>query len=103
MNLQEQLNRIQEMMGVNESNNPSNNIRRRLPQIKKLLQISLNNSYPCDFEDFKHYMEGILYDVNTFLVVFDMEGLTPDEIIDFIKDYMIGEIEQYYINSLEDC
>ena len=102
MNLQEQLFRIQSIMGV-ISEDFSISLRRRIDIIKKLLDVLLENSYPCDFENINHFIEGILYDLDVFLLTFDVEGLSSDEIKDFIMKYLKDKIEQYYINASEDC
>jgi hypothetical protein len=90
------------MMGIINENTPTN-VRRRLPMVKKLLDVMLQTSHPCDFENVNHFAEGVLYNLDTFLITFDMEGMSPDEIKDFIMDYLMGEIEMYYINASEDC
>jgi hypothetical protein len=102
MNLQEQILRIQLMMGV-ISEDFSISLRRRIHIIKKLLDVLLENSYPCDFENINHFIEGILYDIDVFLLTFDVEGLSSDEVKDFIMEYLKDNIEQYYINASEDC
>jgi hypothetical protein len=102
MNLQEQISRIQSMMGV-ISEDFSISLRRRIYIIEKLLDVLLENSYPCDFENINHFIEGILYDLDVFLLTFDLEGLSSHEIKDFIMEYSKDKIEQYYINASEDC
>jgi hypothetical protein len=102
MKLQEQISRIQSMMFINEDR-PSSNVLRRLPQVQKLLDITLENSYPCDFSSLEHFTEGILYDIDTFLIGYEMEGMTSGEIKNFISEYLSEEIRRYYINSMEDC
>lgn len=78
-------------------------IRRRFDRLKKLVEVTLSNSHPCDFLNEKHYFEGILYDLETFLLVFEMEGIREEKIISFISDYFYDDIIKYYINSKEDC
>ena len=102
MNLQENISRIKEMMGV-ISEDFSISLRRRIYIIEKLLDVLLENSYPCDFENINHFIEGILYDLDVFLLTFDLEGLSSHEIKDFIMEYSKDKIEQYYINASEDC
>ena len=102
MKLQEQINRIQSMMGINEDG-PLPNVLRRLPQVKKLLDITLENSNPCDFKSLDHFAEGVLYDIDAFLITYEMEGMTSEEIKNFILKYLIEEVRRYYINSSEDC
>jgi hypothetical protein len=102
MNLQEQISRIQEMMFINE-NRPSANVLRRLPIVQKLLDITLENSYPCDFISLEHFTEGILYDIDTFLITYEMEGLPSWEVKEFISEHLSEEIRRYYIDGTEDC
>jgi hypothetical protein len=102
MNLQEQITRIQSMMGIINENVPTK-VRRRLSIIQKLLNVVMDNSYPCDFKNVNHYKEGIINDIDTFLITFDMEGMSSNDITDFIKEYLMDEIEKYYINASEDC
>jgi hypothetical protein len=90
------------MMGV-ISEDFSISLRRRIYIIEKLLDVLLENSYPCDFENINHFIEGILYDLDVFLLTFDLEGLSSHEIKDFIMEYSKDKIEQYYINASEDC
>ena len=101
-NLQEQISRMQSMMGVINENVPTN-VKRRLNRIKKLLDVTLYNSYPCDFDNENHFKEGILYDIDTFLIGFEVEGMSSGEIKDFINEYLSEEIRRYYINASEDC
>lgn len=102
MKLQEQISRIKSMMFINEDK-PSSNVLRRLPQIQKLLDNTLENSYPCDFSNLEQFTKSILYDIDTFLIFYQKEGLTPDEVKNFISEHLIEEIRKYYINSMEDC
>jgi hypothetical protein len=102
MNLQEQISRMKSMMGVINENVP-NNVKRRLPVIKRLLNVTLNNSYPCDFDDENHFKEGIMYGIDEYLHSFDIEGMSSGEIKEFINEYLSDDIIQYYINASEDC
>jgi hypothetical protein len=102
MNLQEQISRIQEVMGMVNENIPIN-VKRRIPVVQQLLNVVLENSYPCDFYDVNHFKEGVIYDIDTFLIGFEMNGMTPDEIKEFILTYLFEDIERYYINASEDC
>jgi hypothetical protein len=98
MNLQENIRRI-----LREETNTPVNVRRRFYKIEKLLDVVLSNTYPCDFSNEKHYLEGVLYDLETFLITFEMEGMTNGEILSFVREYLYDYIKQYYINSQEDC
>ena len=107
MNLQENIQRIKEVMGMEEKisslNESDLNVKRRFGVIKKLVDVILSNSYPCDFLNEEHYFEGVLYDLETFLITFDMEGMTNEQILSFVKDYFHKDIKQYYIDSQENC
>lgn len=103
MKLQEDIHRIKEVMGVITEDRPPINVLRRLPIVKKLLYVTLENSYPCDFDNVKHFINGILYDVDTFLIGYEMEGMSSDEIKEFVLKYLSDDIERYYYDSKEDC
>ena len=107
MNLQENIQRIKEVMGMEENMSSLNeldvNVKRRFSVLKKLVDVILSNTYPCDFLNEEHYFEGVLYDLETFLITFNMEGMTNEQIQSFVKDYFHKEINQYYIDSQEDC
>ena len=90
------------MMGVINEDVPFN-VRRRKHYIERLLNIVLNNSYPCDFVDVNHFTEGILYDINEYLMSDEIEGMSSNEIKDFITDHLIDEIEEYYKLYSEEC
>jgi hypothetical protein len=98
MNLQENIRRI-----LREETNTPVNVRRRFYMIEKLMEVVLSNTYPCDFSNEEHYFEGVLYDLETFLTTFEMEGMTNDEILSFVREYFYDYTRQYYINSQEDC
>ena len=103
MNLQEQLNRIQEMMGINETTSPSTNIRRRLILIKELLDNTLSSTNPCEFDTFQQFKKNVVLDTMASLMVDEIDGLTPTEVGSFIKEYLVDDIKEHYNNSLEDC
>ena len=78
-------------------------LRRRLYYIKELLNVVLDNMYPCDYSNESHFYIGVIYDLETFL---DLEGfneIQPEEVIDIVKQNLKDYIIQYYINSQEDC
>jgi hypothetical protein len=103
MKLQENILRIKKMMGVVTEDRPLINVLRRLPIIKKLLDVTLENSYPCDFDNTQHFIDGILYDIDSFLIGYEMEGMSSGEIKEFVLEYLSGDIERYYYDSKEDC
>ena len=78
-------------------------LRRRLSQIKNLLDVTLKHSHPCDFTSESHFFNGVIDDLGTFLIMFNIADLKPDEIIDYVKEYMKDDIIRYYIDSQEFC
>ena len=103
MKLNENINRIKQMMGVITEDRPPIHILRRLPIVKKLLDVTLENSYPCDFDNVKHFIDGILYDIDTFLIGYEMEGMSSGDITEFVLEHLSNDIERYYYDSHEDC
>jgi hypothetical protein len=78
-------------------------LRRRLYYIKELLNVVLDNMHPCDYSNESHFFDGVIYDLETYLSVININKLQPDEIIDYVKEYMKDDIFRYYIDSQEDC
>jgi len=78
-------------------------LRRRLYYIKELLNVVLDNMHPCDYSNESHFFDGVIYDLETYLSVMNINELQPDEIIDYVKEHMKDDIFRYYIDSQEDC
>jgi len=97
--LQEQTNRIKQMMGVINEDIPTS-IRRRKHIIDALLKIIIDNSYPCDFADDESFLQGILYDLSYQV---EVEGLPVGDLKDYIIEYFADDIQAYYINKTKDC
>ena len=98
MNLKETIRRI-----LREETEIPINVKRRFDILKKLVDVILSNSYPCDYSSKEQYLEGVMYDLEMFLISYQMEGMTNEEIISFVRDYFYDNIKRYYINSQEDC
>jgi hypothetical protein len=103
MELHENIHRIKQMMGVITEDRPPIHILRRLPIVKKLLDVTLENSYPCDFDNVKHFIDGILYDIDTFLIGYETDRMSSGEIKEFVLEHLSDDIERYYYDSKEDC
>ena len=86
MNLQENIRRI-----LREESGISLNVRRRINTLEKLVNVTLSNSNPCDYSNEEHFIEGILYDLETYLITFELEGMTEEEILSFVKEYFYSE------------
>jgi len=84
-------------------------LRRRLSYIKKILDVVLDNMYPCDYSNESYFYIGVIYELETFgfletyLDSEGFKGVQPAEFIDFVKQNLKDYIIQYYINSQEDC
>lgn len=105
MNLQEQVSRTKSLMVINESDDLSI-IKRRIPDLERMLNSILNDSYPCDYENENHFMSGVLLDVEQFLSVYelnDLEKLSPSYVINFIKDYFSEKIIKYFFFVTKNC
>jgi len=92
---------------ITEEQNTS--LRRRFSYIKKLLDVVLDNMYPCDYSNESYFYIGVIYDLETFgflepfLDLEGFKGVQPEEFINFVKQTQKDYIIQYYINSQEDC
>ena len=86
---------------ITEHQNTS--LRRRFSYIKKLLDVVLDNMYPCDYSNESHFYIGVIYELETFLDLEGIKRVQPEEVIDFVKQNLKDYIIQYYINSQEDC
>lgn len=105
MNLQEQVSRAKSLMVINESDDLSI-IKRRIPDLERMLNSILSNSYPCDYENENHFMGGVLLDVEQFLSVYelnDLEKLSPSSVRNFIEDYFSEKIIKYFLSATKDC
>jgi len=98
MNLKQQIRRI-----LREEAEIPLNVKRRFNRLEKLLNVVLDGSNPCDYSNIEHYFKDVLYDLETTLLVFQMEGMTSEEILSVVENHFYEDIRRYYINSLEDC
>ena len=85
---------------LKEITNP--NTKRRHNQIRRLLIIILKNSITCG-PDYEQYEKSVLDDVETFMNVLDIKGLSGREVKDHIEEYLMYFIKRYYTEAQEDC
>jgi hypothetical protein len=97
MNLQETIRRVLRETEISIQS------RRRSDSIKKLLEIILYNSLPCQYDDIEEFAPTIFNDVKTYFIVLELKGLNYEEVEEYIKKYLIDDIKRYYIDSQEDC
>jgi hypothetical protein len=102
MNLQENINRIQEMMGLREEVDLAT--RRRLTNIKRTLEGVLRSSYPCDYDNLESYFFGILDELNQLYSFMDSDSDVDSEQPEtIVKKYLKDVIKEYYLENIKDC
>jgi hypothetical protein len=79
-------------------------LRRRIYQIDKLLDVLLDNMHPCDYSYESQFYAAVILEFETlFDLTTGIERVNPDEVIDYVKKTKKEYIRQYFINSQEDC
>jgi hypothetical protein len=81
-------------------------LRRRYPYFRNMVNTALQNSHPCEFDSFDHYIEGIMYDLEIYfqrLVLQNMDDIPQEELKDYIKKMFYDDIEKFYNNVIENC
>lgn len=76
--------------------------KRRHNEIKKLLIFILRNSIVCG-PDYEQYEKSVLDDVETFVLVLEIKGLSGLEVKNHIEEYLMNFIKRYYTEAQEDC
>jgi len=99
MNLQEHIRRV-----LREEYKIPLNVRRRLHILRNILGSSLRSSYPCDYDDLDEFIEDIISDVNQFFRWIDKEdGMTSEQAELTIRDYLLDNIKEYYLEEIQNC
>ena len=95
MNLREDIQRIQEVMGIKVSNL----FKRKLHIIEKLIYSLIEDSmYPCDYDNEEEFYEGVIYELS-WLVRNDEFGVDDVDwldIYDYISHFKEEELKGYY-------
>ena len=74
-------------------------IRRRYETINKFVTFVLNNTYPCDYDSYEHFVSGVLYEINDIIGFYeadDLQNTTTEELNDFVVKYFDDKIRQYW-------
>ena len=80
------------------------NVRRRLHILRNILGSSLRSSYPCDYDVLDEFIEDIISDVNQFFRWIDKEdGMTSEQAELTIRDYLLDNIKEYYLEEIQNC
>ena len=102
MNLQENIQRIKQVMGV-ISEDISIYDKRRIPYVQDLLKHTLLSSYPCDYNNLYHYTAGILLDLKETSEDFTSNGISFSDVENIISEYLIVEIKSHYLEAKKEC
>lgn len=89
---------------INENREHSPQFRRRIGLLKDFIYNSFPMLYPCDFENFDHFMYAINSEIQEYSSgVYDTDdnNRTPDwliykEGIDFVEKYMVEDLKRHF-------
>ena len=102
MKLQEQISRMQSMMGLKEEIDLDT--RRRFVSVKRTLDGVLRSSYPCDYDSLESYFIGIMDELNQFYrFMYDGSDMDSDQPEIIVKKYLKDVIKEYYLENIKDC
>ena len=105
MNLQENINRLKEVMGgvINESQY-SNNLKRRVHILDSLIDNLLPNMYPCDFDNEDDFFTGVYHELRHLIEdeQYGLENLDRKDMIEYIYQNRQDEILEYYRERCEN-
>ena len=98
MNLQENINRIKQVMGVINESQYSNNLKRRVYILDSLIDNLLPNMYPCDFDNEDDFFTGVYHELRHLIEdeQYGLENLDRKDMIEYIYQNRQDEIREYY-------
>jgi hypothetical protein len=98
MNLQENINRIKQVMGVINESQYSNNLKRRVHILDSLIDNLLPNMYPCDYNDEDDFFTGVYHELHHLIEdeQYGLENLDRRDMIEYIYENKQDEIREYY-------
>ena len=100
MNLQESIRTI-----LREETEFSLQFRRRISLFELLMHNNFVTTYPCDFENFTAFMQGIHNEIREYIYEgYDQEGeisawLTYEEGAKYVERYMIDFFKEFYVSQ----
>jgi hypothetical protein len=104
MKLQENIDRIKQVMGVINEDKPSIHILRRLPQIERALNQTLYYLSPCEYDDVEYYAEHVLHQLREYFEDYEEEEeVEPFAATNYVAEYLSSEIEEYYNDRKSEC
>ena len=99
MNLQEFIRRI-----LREEYEIPLKVKRRINKLRSVLRSSLISSYPCEYDDLDDFTNGVIIDVNQyFRWIEDEKEITSEEAELTIREYLLDDIKEYYLEETMNC
>jgi hypothetical protein len=104
MNLQENIHRIKQVMGVINESQYSNNLKRRVHILDSLIDNLLPNMYPCDYNDEDDFFTGVYHELHHLIEdeQYGLENLDRRDMIEYIYENKQDEIREYYRERCEN-
>ena len=98
MNLQENIDRIKQVMGVINESQYSNNLKRRVHILDSLIDNLLPNMYPCDYNDEDDFFTSVYHELHHLIEdeQYGLENLDRKDMIEYIYQNRQDEIREYY-------
>ena len=78
--------------------------KRRIETFKAIVWNNFAADYPCDYDNFSHFMRGIRQEIKDIILEGENDGqpisdwLTIKEAEDYIEKYMINDLKEFYVN-----
>jgi len=99
MNLKQTIRRV-----LKEEMEFSVGFKRRIETFKAIVWNNFATNYPCDYDDFNHFMRGVRHEIIDVIREGEDDGepisdcLTLKEAEDYIEKYMINELKEFYVS-----
>jgi hypothetical protein len=90
------------MKCIIENNEDILKVRRRLPELKNLIQNLFSYLYPCDYDSLLQYMMAIKIDLLETTILVGLEDVDSDLIWDVITELYSDVIVENYIYNCKE-
>jgi len=104
---EKQFNRIiQEQLDLESEFSPK--FRRRIEEFKNFVWNNFATTYPCDFENFTAFMQGINNEIRESVDYLYTEDepvsnwVTYKEASNYVEKYMIEDLRDFYVRNCKD-
>jgi hypothetical protein len=101
MNLREDIQRIQEVMGIEVSTR----FKRKMHIVDRLIYTLIEDSmYPCDYDNEEEFYEGVIYELSWLVKNkdFGLDDVEWLDIYDYITNFKEEELKGYYKERCND-